>query len=194
MQTFYTLRSNAKRAARAALGKIATEGTDYIIIKNDQLGGQFGFKPIEKAKPAKVPKVDRGGRKKSIGPRKILNIRGDGRHNPKRKAKAPAKAEAGAWAGELIDMLKRPQGATALEVGERFGWLEHTSRARISVTPRTFDPKTPMRSVRTREERGGKMVSVYRIETELPLNLKREQLGVRYDKQPRVRKPKAKAA
>lgn len=33
----------------------------------------------------------------------------------------------------MIDMLKRPQGATAIEIAKLMGWQQHTARARISV-------------------------------------------------------------
>jgi hypothetical protein len=200
---YFSHPSNARRAARAALGKDAKEGTDYKLVHTDTLGGQVGFEPIEKTKvrPARrgtlganpitdaeifdVPKRRPGSRLPGKGrkpkapgtPRKIPNVRAS-----KRARKAPAAgreaAVPGAWLDQLLAMLSRPQGATAAEVGQAFGWLEHTSRARISVGPRSRDA----RAVRSREIRGGKMVSVYRLETELPLSLKREDLGVRYEK------------
>jgi hypothetical protein len=134
MTQFYAHPSNARRAARAALGKGAVEGTDYRLTTK---GKQVGFEPIE----------------------------------------------TGDTLERLIKLLERPQGATALEVGAAFGWLEHTSRARISTGPRTRGYKV----VRTREDGRG---SVYRAEKQLPLGESRKALGNRYEGGKRKRQAK----
>ena len=54
-----------------------------------------------------------------------------------KKTRAPNEASSGPRAASkaalLIEMLKRPGGATLDEVTERFGWLVHTTRALMSA-------------------------------------------------------------
>lgn len=207
---YFSHPSNARRAARAALGKGAKEDVDYKLIGTETLGGQVGFVPItkaaptKKAKPAKPPRAAKtpapAKGRKVIGHARTAPPGLDPRDGAKRagkkfrqllkEKKSRDKAAGGAWLDQLCSMLSRPQGATAAEVGAAFGWLEHTSRARISVGPRSRNA----RAERTREDRGGKMVSVYRLATELPLGQKRDELGVKYVKPPRKAKAEKAAA
>lgn len=173
---YHSVKSNARRAARKEIGSDAREGIDFELVAGP--GGHAWRKlPQRKPRPAK--------RRRPVGPRKIPKVGRPVRRPSAVKAKPDDTSGPGAWLDRLCAMLARAQGATAAEVGAAFGWLEHTSRARISVGPRSRG----QRAERTREERGGKMVSVYRLDTELPLGQTREELGVIY------RKPeKAKAA
>lgn len=49
---FFSHASNARRAARKALGKTAKEGEHYKLIRNDK--GGVAFQPIKPRRPAKV--------------------------------------------------------------------------------------------------------------------------------------------
>lgn len=197
---FHSVKSNARRDARKQFGAAAKEGVDYELVAG---AGGHAVRAIVKARPAKRPRVKKApapanGRKvigqartapPGLDPRDGAKRAGQKFRQALKEKKSRDKAAGGAWVDQLCAMLSRPKGATALEVGEAFGWLEHTSRARISVGPRSRSA----RAERTREERGGKMVSVYRLATELPLGQKRDELGVRYVKPDRVRKVKAAA-
>lgn len=218
---YFSNPSNARRAARKTLGKSAREGVDYKLIGTDTLGGQVSFSPIVKARPAKgggrnvtaeVRKVmglspaeiktrikaNRSARRaklKEIAGKPVSVFKAAADKSTRtfktghKTAKQNRASGDGAWLDDLIAMLARPKGATAAEVGKAFGWLEHTSRARISVGPRTRN----MRATRTKEDRNGKRVSVYRVSAELPLGQKRNELGVLYVKPDRVRKAKGAA-
>jgi len=105
----YSKRSNAQRAARAALGAEAKEGIDFETGKAGD--GGWAFKALE-AKPAR----DNGGKRAG--------------KQPAAKGKRTSKSAA------LIEMLKRPKGATIDEIAKRFGWLPHTTRAAVSVQTR----------------------------------------------------------
>lgn len=105
----YSKRSNAQRAARSALGADAREGIDFETSKTDD--GGWAFTAI-KTKPAN------GKSRKRVQKQPARN----GRRGSKNAA--------------LIDMLKRPKGATLDEIAKRFGWLPHTTRAAISVQSR----------------------------------------------------------
>lgn len=155
MQTF-SHKSNARRNARKMLGGGAKEDIDYYLVATEH---GVGWQKIEKTKPKKARPARRAKRK---------------------AAPKPAAAAGSSTAEAMLAMLTRPQGATATEVGEAFGWLEHTSRARISTGCRDQNVKI----VRTREERKGYdgTVSVYRAEPQLPLAEKREALGNRYER------------
>lgn len=176
---FHTVKSNARRAARATYGTNAKEGVDYELVAG---AGGHAVRPIIKARPAKP---GRARKAPAADPRDGAARAGQKFRQALKAKKAQDKAAGGAWVDQLCAMLARPKGATALEVGAAFGWLEHTSRARISVGPRSRNA----RAERTREQRGGHMVSVYRLATELPLGQTRDELGVRY-----VKPVKAKAA
>lgn len=202
---FHTVKSNARRDARKQFGVAAKEGVDYELVAG---AGGHAVRAIIKVRPAKTgtvrkvmglspagikakTKANRAAKLKAVAGKPVSVFK-----TPAAKARKfkTAKESAGAWLDQLLAMLSRPKGATALEVGEAFGWLEHTSRARISVGPRARGA----RAERTREERPDKhgklkMVSVYRLATELPLGQKRDELGVRYVKPDRARKVKAAA-
>lgn len=105
----YSKRSNAQRAARAALGADAKEGIDFETSKTGD--GGWAFTAI-KSKPASGN--NRKGAQKPTA------------RNGRRASKSAV----------LIEMLKRPKGATLDEIAKRFGWLPHTTRAAISVQTR----------------------------------------------------------
>lgn len=175
---FFSHASNARRAARKALGKDAKEGEHYQLTRNTW--GKVAFHPIKKRRPAKAP----------LAP---LHIR---RAEAARRAKArpmpPAEAAklrdaaaaraASTWQNQLFELLNRPKGATAREVAQAFNWQEHTARARISTALREMGIQVERR----REERGGEKVSVYRPLPQLQLGEKREALGNVYRKEESV--------
>ena len=105
----YSKRSNAQRAARAALGAAAKEGFDFETSKAGD--GGWVFQALE----AKLAR-DNGGK------RARKQTAAKGKRTPK--------------SATLIEMLKRPKGATLEEIAKRFGWLPHTTRAAISVQTR----------------------------------------------------------
>lgn len=151
----YAHPSNARRAARKALGLHAKEGEHYVL--EFVTDGTVGFKPIKR----------KGERRRRKAPAKKPAGRGRGR-------KSPAGGN-GNMTDALVAYLTDParDGATAAEVAEHFGWEEHTARARISTGPRSKGYK----AVRSREEGRG---SVYRLERQLPLGEARGALGNRY--------------
>ena len=63
--------------------------------------------------PAPVPKAKRAGRAKTAG-------------------KAPGTARADSKQARLIEMLKRPKGASIDEIVKAFGWQPHTVRGAIA--------------------------------------------------------------
>lgn len=125
----YSKRSNAQRAARAALGAGAKEGIDFETSKTGD--GGWTFTAIKS---------------KAAGGNSRKGTQNQSARNGRRASKNAA----------LIEMLKRPKGATINEIAKRFSWLPHTTRAAISVQTRKAGLKIESEKV---EGRG----RVYRI-------------------------------
>lgn len=203
MAETFSHKSNARRAARKALGADAKEGVHYKLSTGKD--GRIGFNRIggpdarSRTRPAKAERARTMPRDVKPTPPadKVVRVKSEAKRKGKpvrrpavSKAKSNVASVPGAWLDRMLAMLQSPKGATAAEVAKAFNWEEHTARARISVGPRSRN----MRAERVREERNGNMVSVYRVTEQLPLGEKREALGVLYSRPERVRKPKAKAA
>lgn len=173
MPKIYSHPSNARRAARAALGKNAKEGVDYRLSRQEGVEG-VGFEQLKA--PAGQGRAAK--RKWPATHGKALRIRKPAPVDRSPKRKPPAKRRAaktapGEWRDQLQALLERPQGVTAAEVAAKFGWEQHTSRARISTGLRERGIKVERR----REQRGADMVSVYRALPQLQLGEAREKLG-----------------
>lgn len=69
---------------------------------------------------------------------------------------APARRTKGA---RLLELLRRPSGASIDEITGELGWLAHTARARIAVDVRGRGHPV----VTERVERGGRRLTVYRV-------------------------------
>jgi hypothetical protein len=82
---------------------------------------------------------------------------------PRTKKAAPAKAAADKKASEadiILAMLKRPQGADAVELGNAAGWMKHSVRGFIAGT---LKKKQGLDVQSTKEGEGKARRTVYRL-------------------------------
>jgi hypothetical protein len=126
MNKLYSSKSNAKRGAGAGLGPHAMEGADYRLAKH---GGKWTW--TTGANPGTVPdaaKTPKGKDTEAPEPKKT-DTEADG--GPEAQPKPPRQRE-GTKQALLIDMLRRPEGATIAQIVEATGWQRHTARGAIS--------------------------------------------------------------
>jgi hypothetical protein len=118
IMNLYSIKSNAKRAAVKELGEHAMEGADYRLTKHD---GKWTWTTDAKsgAAPgmAETPKGE--------------DTEADG--GPEAQPK-PRRRREGTKQALLIDMLRRPEGATIAQIVEATDWQRHTARGAISGT------------------------------------------------------------
>ena len=115
MSKTYSSRSNAKRAAVAALGTHALEGADYRLVETD---GRWGWAT---GGPATIAEPEAPDEASSDAP----DIKAD------MAATEPRRRE-GTKQARLIEMLQRPEGASISEIVAEFGWQPHTARGAIA--------------------------------------------------------------
>ncbi len=122
MSKLYSTKSNARRGAVAALGPDAMEGADYRLAKRDgkwtwTTGAASGVAEAPKSEDTETPK-----------PMKTSTETDGGTGNqPKTRRRREGTKQA-----LLIDMLRRPKGATIDQIVEATGWQRHTARGAIS--------------------------------------------------------------
>ena len=126
MNKLYSNKSNAKRGAVASLGSHAMEGADYQLAKHD---GKWTW--TTDANPGTVPdaaKTPKGGDTEAPEPKKTdTEADGGPRSQPK-----PRRRREGTKQALLVEMLRRPEGATIDQIVEATGWQRHTARGAIS--------------------------------------------------------------
>jgi hypothetical protein len=132
-------------------------GVTLVITKRglEAIDGDGGdakvTEPKTKAKPAPTPKKQKDAAKTKAA------ARAERKATAKPKAAAAAeRAPRDSKQAKMIEMLKRPNGASVDEIAAEFGWLKHTTRAAVSVAVR----KLGLTSTATKEENRG---TVYRI-------------------------------
>ncbi len=118
MTKTYSSRSNAKRAAVADLGPDAMEGADYHLIRT---GNRWGWTTEPRPEPAPEPEGNPDIEEDVAAAEAGFA-----------KPKTNIRHREGTKQAKLIEMLKRPQGATIPEITAAFGWLPHTSRGVIA--------------------------------------------------------------
>ena len=122
MNKLYSSKSNAKRGAIAALGPHAMEGADYRLAER---GGKWTWTTGATPGVAETPK---GEGTETPEPRKTDTEADGGTGNqPKTRRRREGTKQA-----LLIDMLRRPEGATIDQIVEATGWQRHTARGAIS--------------------------------------------------------------
>ena len=118
MNKLYSTKSNARRGAIKALGSTRSmEGFDYKIINQD---GKWTWATI--AKPAPAPGVAEAAKAedtKTPEPK------------PTVQSKPTGKPRTGTKQSLLIDMLRRPEGATISQIVEATDWKRHYADVRI---------------------------------------------------------------
>ncbi len=114
MNKLYSSKSNAKRAAVKDLGAHALEGVDYRMVKH---GGQWTWETgggEADATPENKPPEEKPAKKTNSKP------------------KPTGAPREGTKQALLVDMLRRPEGATIDQIVESTGWQRHTARGAIS--------------------------------------------------------------
>ncbi len=122
MNKLYSKKSNAKRGAVAALGPHAMEGADYRLVKQ---GKQWTWMTGAKPDVAETPK---GEDTETPEPEKTNTEADSGSEGQPR----PRRRREGTKQALLVDMLRRPEGATIGQIVEATGWQRHTARGAIS--------------------------------------------------------------
>ena len=118
MNKLYSSKSNARRGAVKALGSTRSmEGFDFQIVNQ---GGKWTWATI--AKPAPAPGVAEAAKAKDTKTPET----------PDAKLKPAIKPRTGTKQSLLIDMLRRPEGATIAQIVEATGWQRHSARGAIS--------------------------------------------------------------
>jgi hypothetical protein len=116
MNKLYSKKSNARRAAVKDLGAHAFEGVDYRLVNH---GSQWTWETVGgEADTTVVPE--------SAATTEEPVEKTDSNPNP---LSTPRK---GSKQSLLIDMLRRPEGATIDQIVEATGWQRHTVRGAIS--------------------------------------------------------------
>ncbi len=126
MNKLYSSKSNAKRGAVAALGSHAMEGADYRLAKHD---GKWTW--TTDANPSATPDVaetPKDGDTEAPEPMKADTEADSGPEGQPR----PRRRREGTKQALLVDMLRRPEGATIDQIVEATGWQRHTARGAIS--------------------------------------------------------------
>ncbi len=132
MTKTYSSRSNAKRAATKALGPDTQESIDYQLAETDDGWTWSGVRQPAPEQPApEQPAVSEA---------------------PKPKHRAGTKQ------ARLIEMLHRPEGASATEIAGALDWQAHTVRGAIAGT---LKKKLGLTVSSEKEEARGR---IYRIE------------------------------
>ena len=79
------------------------------------------------------PATATSGRAKSKGGRKSAKSTKPAKRPPQYKAGAKAKAQRANKKAEIIDLMRRPSGATLAEIMDTTGWQKHTVRGFVSI-------------------------------------------------------------
>lgn len=121
----YGIKASAIRGAKRAIGDHAIEGVDFKVIEED---GQFFWRLLEaQPKPAIAAKAKKVAAKVSevvVVPEGADEVI-DEAEKPAKKIKAakPGKTpRSDVMADKIIDLCKRPIGATRAELAELTGW------------------------------------------------------------------------
>jgi hypothetical protein len=122
----------------------------------EETGNAQATTPGEKPKPTKKGRV--GARRAHVAPKKTKSGK---KASPAKKApKAATKANgarAGSKTAKVLDLLKRPDGATAKELLKATGWQPHSVRGFLSGT---VSKKMGLTVTSTRGENGERSYSV----------------------------------
>ena len=106
-------------------------------------------------------KANPGARRANVAPKKAKAGKKAGAAKRAPKGAKPAKAEKGVRDGrktaKVLDLLKRPGGATAQELMRATGWQPHSVRGFISGT---IGKKMGWAVISTRGEDGGRSYSI----------------------------------
>jgi hypothetical protein len=111
------------------------------------------------AQPKASKKARAGARRAHVAPKKVKSGK---KASPAKKAPNGAKKAAGAArdgskAAKILDLLKRPDGATLAELMKATGWLAHSVRGFLSGTIRK---KLGLNVVSTKGEDGERTYSI----------------------------------
>jgi len=108
--------------------------------------------------PKATKKAQAGARRAHVAPKKAKAGKkaGPAKKAPK-SAKKAAGARDGSKAAKVLDLLKRPNGATAKELGRATGWQPHSIRGFLSGT---VSKKLGLAVISTKSEDGERSYSI----------------------------------
>ncbi len=125
----YSLPRNAKAAALKMVARGASPSDHFEIIPAE--GGRFAIKWETPLTSPEAADPEPAGDAFCV-----LAIQGDNFVGPHTKPAAETDAptvKSSTRLAKIIDLLKRPEGATVSEIQAVTGWLPHTTRAFLSV-------------------------------------------------------------
>lgn len=139
----HSVRSNAVRAARQFLGSEAVKDDHFSIMAHDD--GTFSWRDLRSARsiPAVVSTTLPTVEGEDVVPaflkkgRKTAAVSAVAPVAPKAPEK-PAKGglREGTKGAKVLEMIRRPGGATSAELQKEMGWAPHTLRGFLSTTNR----------------------------------------------------------
>lgn len=137
----HSVRSNAVRAARQFLGSDAKQGVEFGILTNQD--GSFSWLPLGKPLTKETVAEVRAATEDEAVPaflkkgRKTAAVSAVAPVAPKAPEK-PAKGgrREGTKGAKVLEMIRRPGGATSEELQKETGWAPHTLRGFLSTTNR----------------------------------------------------------
>lgn len=117
----YSAKHNAARAARNALmtdsAPVPQEGEHFTLTETE---GGWTWAPVHKE--PEQPKRNAGKRAKRVA----------------KAARSPDTASKPSKGSVVLELLKRPQGATVADIAKETDWQKHTIRAFISTRPKAL--------------------------------------------------------
>src|ERR1700674_4894064 len=110
---------------------ITAKGECEMMTSTVEQAGGAATAPTGEGKPDKKARV--GARRANTAPSKAKAAKkaSPGKKAPKGAKKATG-ARDGSKAAKILDLLKRPGGATAKELGKASGWQAHSGRGFLS--------------------------------------------------------------
>jgi hypothetical protein len=119
---------------------------------------ETGASPVTVAQPRPTKKARVGARRAHVAPKK--SKAGKKASSAKKAPKAAKKAGGvrdGSKAQKILDLLKRPEGATLAAIMKASSWQAHSVRGFISGT---LGKKMGLKVTSTKDEGGGRIYSI----------------------------------